>query len=210
MNSFHSDPKIKEKYLSRVRAHAAADEIIKGKYWVEGKGCAVGCTVHSSDHSAYESELGIPRILARLEDGIFEALRNELAMTWPARFLESVPVGADLSMIWPKFVIWMLTDSEFGVIRFAKKEKTKESILKVAELYKKKVNGEEVAVEDWKAAASAPSAYADADDADDAYAAASADAAAAYAYAAAAASAARKKCRIAQSEKLLELLREAK
>src|SRR3990167_744097 len=115
MNSFHSDPKIKEKYLSRVQAHAAADEIIKGKYWVEGKGCAVGCTVHSSDHSAYESELGIPRILARLEDGIFEALPNELAMTWPARFLESVPVGADLSMIWPKFVIWMLTDSEFGV-----------------------------------------------------------------------------------------------
>jgi len=59
--------------------------------------------------------------------------------------------------------------------------------------------------EKWLSGADRSRAYAA-----DAASAASADAAAAYAYAAADASAARKKCRIAQSEKLLELLREAK
>lgn len=54
MKSFHNDQKIKTKYLARVRAHQKADEIIKGQYWEDGKGCAVGCTLHSSNHNAYE------------------------------------------------------------------------------------------------------------------------------------------------------------
>ena len=206
MKSFHGDPKIKETYLTRIRAHAAADEIIKGKYWENGKGCAVGCTVHSSDHAAYEEELGIPRILARLEDGIFESLPNDLAMTWPVRFLEAVPVGVDLSLVWPKFAVWMLNDSEYGVIRFANSERTIKAIQTVVDLYQKKIDGISVSDEQWKAAASASAAYAaSASAASAAYAAASASA-----YASAAASAyARTKLRIAQSEKLLELLKKA-
>ena len=39
--SFHNDPKIKEKYLERVKAHQEADQIIKGLYWEDGKGCAM-------------------------------------------------------------------------------------------------------------------------------------------------------------------------
>lgn len=31
MLAFHNDHRIKEKYLNRVKAHAAADEFIKGK-----------------------------------------------------------------------------------------------------------------------------------------------------------------------------------
>ena len=56
MRAFHGDPKVKTKYLKRVRAHRAADQIIHGTYWEDGKGCAVGCTIHSSDHAAYETE----------------------------------------------------------------------------------------------------------------------------------------------------------
>lgn len=40
MVAFHNDPKIKAIYVKRVKAHQEADEIIKGKYWEEGKGCA--------------------------------------------------------------------------------------------------------------------------------------------------------------------------
>jgi hypothetical protein len=109
--SFHNDPAIKEKYLNRVRAHRLADEIVKGVYWESGKGCAVGCTIHSSDHGAYEEELGIPRILAKLEDCIFENLPKELAKGWPEKFLNSVPIGKDLSKIWIQFAIFILTDS---------------------------------------------------------------------------------------------------
>ena len=106
MKAFHNDPAIKEKYLSRVREHALADEIIKGVYWEKGRGCAVGCTIHSSNHKAYEDELGIPMILARLEDGIFECLPLDRAKLWPEQFLNIIKVGADLSNVWPKFADW--------------------------------------------------------------------------------------------------------
>lgn len=88
MKAFHNDPAIKGKYLARVRMHREADQLVKGQYWENGKGCAVGCTVHSSSHADYETELGIPRKLARIEDGIFEGLPNGQALSWPERFLD--------------------------------------------------------------------------------------------------------------------------
>ena len=214
MKAFHNDIKIKKQYLTRVVAHEKADEIIKGKYWENGKGCAVGCTIHGSYHGAYETELGIPRILARLEDGIFENLPNDLAKTWPRRFLEVIKPGADLSMVWPKFSVWMLTDEKYGVLQFAKTEGQREVIQSVSDLYLLKSQGVDIDRQDWVDARSA--AYAAAAAAYAAYAAAyAADAAAAYAaaaaaYAAADAAAKRTEWRIAQSKKLLELMKDCK
>jgi hypothetical protein len=93
--AFHGDPKIKEKYLLRLKAHEIADEIIHGTYWEDGKGCAVGCTIHGDEHSAYETELGIPQWLAYVEDTLFENQPNKESKTFPRRFLEAIPVGAD-------------------------------------------------------------------------------------------------------------------
>lgn len=99
MRAFHNDPEIKEKFLKRLRAHYEADEIVKGTYWENGKGCAVGCTIHGNDHSKYEEELGIPIILARLEDRIFEGMPNAESKEWPIKFIESINVGSDLSKV---------------------------------------------------------------------------------------------------------------
>lgn len=186
MLAFHNNKAVKKKYLDRVNAHQLADEIMQGYgYWNNGKGCAVGCTLHSGDHGAYETELGIPRILARLEDGIFENLPNDLAKTWPARFLKAVPVGADLFLVWPKFAVWMLTDEKRGVLQFAKTDAQREAIQTVSDMYLFKIEGADIDRDDWLEAKSA------------------ADAAYANAYASAAA---RTDWRIAQSKKLLELL----
>ena len=103
MQAFLGKASVKREYLSRVRKHRKADELIHGTYWEHGKGCAVGCTVHSGNHGDYETQLGIPRILARLEDGIFESLSNGKAQEWPERFLSAIKPGADLSLVWPKF-----------------------------------------------------------------------------------------------------------
>jgi len=108
MKAFLESVEVKEKYLARVHAHAKADEFIKGIYWEGGKGCAVGCTIHSDDHAAYEDELGIPEWLAHLEDTIFEGLPNERAKLWPVEFLEAVNVGADLNSIKSAFMIFTL------------------------------------------------------------------------------------------------------
>jgi len=122
MLAYLADPKIKAKYLKRVKTHAQADEIVKGQYWKDGKGCAVGCTIHSAEHMAYETELGIPVMLARLEDTIFEGSSNTYAKTWPERFLKAIKPGADLSKVGWKFQHWLLLDSKEGVIRFASEQ----------------------------------------------------------------------------------------
>ncbi len=172
MNAFHGDEKIKQKYIDRVREHRIADQLIKGTYWEDGKGCAVGCTVHSDNHSAYEYELGIPRLIARLEDGIFENLPNDLAMLWPEQFLDAINVGADLSMVFPKFMHFILADEKYGVLQYANTQFTKNAILKVIELYEKKINGADITREEWAAAYATATAAADADA--DAYATAAA------------------------------------
>lgn len=110
MLSYHSDTAIKSKYLARLEGHAEADEIIKGQYWEAGKGCAVGCTVHGASHDDYEQALGIPRMLAWLEDVIFEGLPNRRAKTWPLEFLSSIEPGKDLSRVGWQFLHWLLTE----------------------------------------------------------------------------------------------------
>jgi hypothetical protein len=116
MLAYHNDPTIKAKLLADLQAHADADRLVKGQYWENGKGCAVGCTLQSfgadntSDHAEYERLLGIPQILARLEDVIFEGLPNVAARRWPMRFSAAIIPGVDLSRVGWQFLYWLLTD----------------------------------------------------------------------------------------------------
>jgi hypothetical protein len=123
-------------------------------------------------------------------------LPNSQNTIWPRRFIEAINTGSDLTTIWPKFAVWLLTDENYGVLQFAKSAETKKAINHVAYLY---ANGG--SKEDFiKAAAAAADSYDAA-----AYVAYSA------AYAADAADAAGKekhKIRIAQAEKLIQLLKE--
>src|ERR1019366_7921066 len=101
MQAFHNDPAIKEKYLNRVRLHREADDLIRGIGWDGHRGCAIGCTLEKYNHAAFETELGIPEQIARLEDGIFESLPINLAMAWPERVLSAIKPGANLAMVTP-------------------------------------------------------------------------------------------------------------
>ncbi len=99
MKAWHNNPEVKDFYVSRMRAHIAADQLIRGVGWNsrQHKGCAVGCTLHSYHHAAYETELGWPEELAHLEDTIFENLPNGEHIKWPLQLMEAVPVGVDLA-----------------------------------------------------------------------------------------------------------------
>ena len=108
MRAYHNDPAIKTTILAQLQAHHDADEIIKGVYWQEGKGCAIGCTIHGSDYALYEELFGIPEMLARLEDLIFEGLPNAESKLWPLRFMRSIAPGADLTLVGWKFLAWLL------------------------------------------------------------------------------------------------------
>jgi hypothetical protein len=206
MKSFHNKPELKEMMLEEVLKHQKADEIIQGSYESRGKYCAVGCSIESlnmrlgkhyshGDHSVYETELGIPKIIARLEDRIFEGLERKKAKMFPLRFIQAVPVGVDLSLVWPKFAIWLLGDEKDGVIKYVETDEQKKIIIDIVELYKRVIAGESIeslkkefaiAAADAAAAAYAADAAAAAYDA---YAAAAAAAADAYAAATATADA---------------------
>src|ERR1700677_354549 len=139
--SFHGQQGIKDTYVSRVRLHAAADEIVKGQYWQDGKGCAVGCTVHSSSHNAYEIEMGIPAGLAKLEDVIFERLPNAEAKTFPLEFIEAVPVGVDLLPVIFKFSLWLINDKEVGFFHKLTEKKDKDFFTKAITILQKEIDG---------------------------------------------------------------------
>lgn len=217
MKSFHGKQSIKDNLLAQLRAHRDADEIVKGVYWQFGKGCAVGCTVHSSKHADYEKMYGIPRILATLEDGIFEALPDKEAKNWPIEFIEAIPVGVDLSKVWSKFAVFLLTDKKFGVINYTEISKQKILIKKLSDLYSE---NRKIEIAEWRTATFADgypnisyypviyaAIYAAAaaidDDCDEASSAASAAASAASCVDASAS----RNIRIAQSKKLIELLK---
>lgn len=132
--AFHGEKAIQQKYIDRIREHRKAEKLIQGN----SATCAIGCTLNGRyDHKAYEDELGIPEVLARLEDAIFEGLDKEDAMQWPEKFLSAINPGADLSMVWPKFALAILTDEKIGCMQYAgDKHGVKEAIEGVAQLYR--------------------------------------------------------------------------
>lgn len=197
------DLQTKEKYVNRVKRHQEQDEIVQGVYWEKGKGCAVGCTIEGNDHEKYETELGIPRVIARIEDKIFEGLSNEEAKKFPLRFLQAVPVEVDLSMVMPKFFVWLLGDKNDGIINFAKGfKKTEKAIKGVLNLYQQTVGGKEIKKESFiKVRNAAAAAYAAAT-----YAAATTT----YAAAAAAQKFARQGYYLKMANKLIEIISECK
>jgi hypothetical protein len=204
MLAYHNDPAIKSALIASLEDHAAHDRIKQGSYWQDGKGCAVACTLQGVDeiaaihgkHQMYEVYFGVPQAIARLEDRIFEGLDNTLAMRWPLRFAAAIRPGADLSMVVPRFLRWLLSERLLLRVTKDKYPRAWQAIADVATLYREWcVDGvrpsrdrfEEAAAADADAAADAAAAYAAyAAYAADAYAAADADAAAAAADAAAA------------------------
>ncbi len=151
--AYHGQQEIKEKYIKRLKAHMEADDLRQGTDSIGGKGSVVGCTIPDAFHFAYEEELGIPFTIAILEDNIFEVLSKEASKTFPLEFLEAVPVGADLSMVYNKMELWQLIDSEYGLINEMKTDEEKKSAIDLAALHQNVIDGIEVTDKQWKAVA---------------------------------------------------------
>jgi len=168
LQAFHKDPKLKKDMVAEILNHQKQDQIVKGTYGQENgkwRGCAVGCSIHSlnirygkniptGEHKAYEAELGIPESLAKLEDYLFEAMPNDKAMAWPAEFMKAIPVGADLSMVAPKFIAATLRD--VVKLKYVSDDKAVvKAVLDTAKLWECVIAGKTVKPAAWSAARSA-------------------------------------------------------
>lgn len=92
---------------TEVDAHLAADLLIQGTYFnsATGKGCFIGCLAHSSKAATLTERFGIPLILVRVLENIFEALPFSEA----SAFFAAIPraIGKDLIR-----VVWAFLASE--------------------------------------------------------------------------------------------------
>ena len=114
MLAFHNNPKIAAKFRRRARMHQKADEIVQGTGWESNgktRGCCVGCLMHAYPaHAEFEPQIGVPEVIAHLADAIHEGLARAAAKKWPVAFIAAIPVGADLSLVWPRFALWMFSN----------------------------------------------------------------------------------------------------
>jgi len=167
MIAFHGDETLRAKTIAQMAAHAKADQIVQGRYWQSDnecacgdgdatfRGCAVGCLTHDpgGGHHLYPTRWGIPEVLARLEDRVFDGLPAEQARLWPCRFLGAIPCGADLSMVWPRFALALLTDPVHGVVRHTREGSAQRSAVDgVAALLRRQIAGDAPSVSEWIAA----------------------------------------------------------
>jgi len=91
----------------QVQLHIEADSIVQGIYWddVDKKGCFIGCLAHSSEPEMNEDKYGIPIMLQRIAERIFESLSIEDAKAFFAAFPDAISCdGKDLSKVSWKFL----------------------------------------------------------------------------------------------------------
>ena len=144
--SYKNDEKLKEAFVKEIEKHREADAILQGSYGkMDGekwRGCAVGCSLRSlailegeelqikySDHSLYETKLGIPEWLARLEDTIFEGLPVEESKLWPEQFAKAVPVGVNLEPVKWKFCAFLMRENIERVLALDISEELKKQVV---------------------------------------------------------------------------------
>ena len=90
-----------------VNQHIAADSVIQGKYWnpETHKGCFIGCLAHDDDPAINESRYGIPLMVQRVAESIFEGLPGDEAKAFFAAFPDVVACdGKDLTRVGWQFL----------------------------------------------------------------------------------------------------------
>ena len=91
----------------QVAAHVAADSIAQGIYWDEDskRGCFIGCLAHANDPKINEQTYGLPVMVQRIAESIFEALPADEAKTFFAALPDAVGCdGKDLSKVGWQFL----------------------------------------------------------------------------------------------------------
>ena len=96
-----------------VAEHIAADAVSQGDYWdaETQRGCFIGCLAHDDNPDAIEATYGIPVMLTRIAENIFEALPADEAREFFAAFPAAVGRdGKDLSRVCWRFLAQVLRE----------------------------------------------------------------------------------------------------
>jgi hypothetical protein len=90
---------------AEVKHHVACDAIQQGCYWDGSRGCFIGCLSHSSDPAKVQDKYGLPIMLQRIAESIFESLPLKEAQAFFAAFPTAVGCdNKDLSKVGWQFL----------------------------------------------------------------------------------------------------------
>jgi hypothetical protein len=164
MQAFHADPALKQDFLARLQAHAQAGEIInRASVWKDGNGGPVACMVHDTDLAVWQQRTGIPKAVGSALDSAASYLDEpDQAARFVLEWVEAVEVGQDLRCVAPALMEWLLSDSEYGIHRFAEDEAVRQMIRRVADLHRHAAIGDAPDEAEWRTARSAAMAATDA------------------------------------------------
>ena len=96
-----------DKLREEVAAHVAADSIVQGIYWdaEDERGCFIGCLGRSKDPTINEVTYGLPVMLQRIAESIFESLPANEAKAFFAALPDAVGCdGKDLTRVGWQFL----------------------------------------------------------------------------------------------------------
>ncbi len=138
--AWHGNSDLKTEALNRMRAHAAADELIRGHYVIKDaaapsgfRGCFHGCLTAEKlqetngqidddpDSGAVlwtegERLWGIPVGLGKVLDALYESTRDHAAFA--VATIAAIPVGADLNPVVGRWLLDVLRDPGRGAVRY--------------------------------------------------------------------------------------------
>jgi len=156
---------ILDQLIPLADAHQQADEYVSGTYWEQlnghGRGCAVGCTIHDAvaigvlpagtqhdNHADIAEATGIPEMLWRLADHIFEELSDADRPGWTPRFLRAASQCKCCDRV-PARVMGRLARR---LADDAIRDDVRDSATLVASLWERRGRGDDPAESEWDAA----------------------------------------------------------
>ena len=118
-------------FAAGMRAHAEADDLIRGTYGEtdrgQFRGCAVGCNIEvvkaslgveieRGDHEALGDAIGVPAELLHLQDALFEGLDGDASSLFAVAFASALRDGQDLSRVSDLFLAETLRDDVLPLV----------------------------------------------------------------------------------------------
>jgi hypothetical protein len=135
MTAFHSDGAAKRSFLAALEA-------------LEAGRSEAGDSEADLRLLSLPQEMGIPRELLALAEAAAEGLGAYEGLTWPRRFLEAVPPGAELGMVWKQWMLWSLRDRDWGLLGMDLESLVQPCLVMLERYYLNRVLGREASAGD--------------------------------------------------------------
>ena len=146
VKAFNNDKKLKERFVKEALRHQKADRFMQGAWLQEKqgnerilKGCFYGCMTQTEDSTLSKAAevMHLPLWVIHVSEKIFEGLKTEESLKFPAQLLKAIPEGMNSEKAYKEWHYRLLMDEKIGQINFTEKDSEQyKAVVQCAELFK--------------------------------------------------------------------------